>query len=87
MAGINYNGGNPFIYITEDTVNGTLLFNPPNRFGVISAQFKLECDDTIINNSNTQLLSFFTGVGVPQQATPVNLLDVISVLQAYGLTS
>ena len=87
MAGIKYSGGNPFQYITEDTVNGTLIFNPPNRLGVISLQFKLETDDSIIGNSTASNLSFYSGASAPQANTPVTLADVITILQGVGLSA
>jgi len=87
MAGIKYDGGLPYQYITEDVSAGTLTFNPPNSLGINTIQFKLSADDNIIGNSSAATISFYNGLSSAQQATPVTLADVITVLQNLGLVS
>ena len=86
MAGIRISGGKPYQYITEDPINGTLFLDPPNSLIVTSIEFKLDTNNAIILNSTSANLGFFNGATVPQQAAPVTLADVISVLQSIGLT-
>lgn len=74
-----------FQYIAEDTTAGTLVFTPPARFSVVSAEFKLDTDAAIILNNDLALLGFYGGGNTPQQATPVTLADVIVILQNVGL--
>ena len=87
MAGIKYTGGNPFQYITEDIVNGTLIFTPPNRLGIVSAQFKCDTDDIKLGNNTLNTIGFYSGGNAVQAPTPVTLADVITVLQNLGLTA
>jgi len=87
MAGIHLTGGKPYQFITESISAGTLTITTPNNTFINCQALKIVADEAAILSDPAAGLSFFTNASTPQQPTPVTLADVITVLQAFGLTS
>lgn len=90
MAGIKYDGGLPYQYITEDLVNGNLTISVPNNIYLTAVRdiFQDARINYIAYNAPGGASNFNNnGTSAGQQATPILLSDVIAILQAYGFCS